>query len=110
MLEAVRVEAVDGDKRRREVACLKPRQKLAASRDHMRDVGNEAAVLDSHEDRVCERAAFDAEFHAFEISKPGNRLCCGTVAKYDRQPGKMIGLGRDQGADLRGGQLQCDGD
>jgi len=62
MIEAVGVKAVNGDQRRLVVARLEPRQQFATPRHHVRDGGDEAAVLDGHEDRVGKRAAFDAEF------------------------------------------------
>ena len=72
MRGAIGVEAAQLDERRVVFAVLQSRQELAASRDDMGDLIDEAAVAEQHQYRVGERAAFDPEPDAFETRQIGD--------------------------------------
>ena len=61
MFDPVRVEAMHGNERGVKLAAFQSRKKFTASGHQMRDTGNEAAMIESHENGVAECAGFDRQ-------------------------------------------------
>ena len=65
----------------------------------MRDLRDQAAVIEGHEDGVAEGAGLDGEIEALEIGKSGDASVFCLGAEHHGQAGKVIGRRRHQGSE-----------